>query len=223
MRQIILIFLLSIIVISCKSTSSSVITTKKEAIKKNKCNYNLGNRITSIEKKMTEQKLYFAKKDKLELEVIKIEPNKKINLDHNGEEDIVISSEDASYLSEQLVNNASDNLGSHYRTGGTSKSGFDCSGLMYATFKNFDIILPRVSTDMAKIGRVLQRNEIRKGDLIFFKTNGRKHINHVGMVIEAHGDDVKFIHSSTKYGVIISTTKDTYYGRTFAQVNRVIE
>lgn len=222
MRQIILILLLSIIVISCKPTSSSVITTKKEAIKKNKYDYNLGNRITSIEKKMTEQKLYFAKKDKRKLEVIKIEPNKKINLD-NGEEDIIISSEDAGYLSEQLVNNASDNLGSRYRTGGTTKNGFDCSGLMYATFKNFDIILPRVSTDMAKIGRVLQRNEIRKGDLIFFRTNGRKHINHVGMVIEANGDDIKFIHSSTKYGVIISNTKETYYGRTFAQVNRVIE
>lgn len=222
MRQIILILLLSIAVVSCKSTSPSVITTKKEAIKKNKYDYNLGNRITSIEKKMKEQKLFFAKIDNRELEVIKIEPNKTINLD-NGEEDIIISSEDANYLSEQLVNNASDNLGSRYKSGGISKKGFDCSGLVYATFKNFDIILPRVSTDMAKIGRVLQRNEIRRGDLIFFRTNGRKHINHVGMVLEADGDNIKFIHSSTKHGVIISTTQGTYYGRTFAQVNRVIE
>ena len=95
----------------------------------------------------------------------------------------------------------------HYRAGGTTPDGFDCSGLMYATFKKFDIILPRSSVDMAKIGRVLSTNEIQKGDLIFFKTNGRKVINHVGMVIEVTEDEIKFIHSSTQKGVIVSSNR----------------
>ena len=76
---------------------------------------------------------------------------------------------------------------------------------------------------MAKIGRRLNDDDIRKGDLIFFKTNGRSVINHVGMVTEVTDDEIKFIHSSTQKGVIISSTKETYYGRTFAQANRVLE
>jgi len=61
-----------------------------------------------------------------------------------------------------------------------------------------------------------------KGDLVFFRTNGRGVISHVGMVIENDGEEIKFIHSSTSKGVIISSTKEPYYKRTFAQANRVI-
>ena len=172
---------------------------------------------------MKEQKALANKKAETKpIEVIKIVPNKPIILDQ-GEEDVVISTEDASYFCEQLINNAIDNLGSRYQTGGTTKDGFDCSGLMYATFKKFDIILPRTSTDMAKIGRVLERNEVKKGDLIFFRTNGKHHINHVGMVVEVTEEEIIFVHSSTSKGVIYSSTKENYYGKNFAQVNRVIE
>ncbi|GAB1537825.1 hypothetical protein NUACC21_04790 [Scytonema sp. NUACC21] len=76
---------------------------------------------------------------------------------------------------------------------------------------------------MARIGRVLDRNEYRRGDLIFFRTNGRRTINHVGMITEVSSDEIKFVHSSTQLGVVVSSTKEPYYQRTFAQVNRVIE
>jgi cell wall-associated NlpC family hydrolase len=125
-------------------------------------------------------------------------------------------------LVEKLIDSASENLGVNYRSGGTTKKGFDCSGLMYVTFKNFDITLPRSSKDMAKIGTKINNNKIRKGDLIFFKTNGRSVINHVGMVVEVLPDEIKFIHSSTSRGVIISSTKEVYYGRSFAQANRIL-
>jgi cell wall-associated NlpC family hydrolase len=76
---------------------------------------------------------------------------------------------------------------------------------------------------MANLGKKLDRDQIKKGDLIFFKTNGRKRINHVGMVVEVTPDEIKFIHSSTQLGVVISSTAEPYYARTFAQVNRVLE
>mgnify|MGYP003411673080 FL=1 len=222
MKQLFALLLL-ILVASCKTQSSVVITSKKEAIKKNQYDYNVENRLNVIEAKMKEQKALANKKAETKpIEVIKIVPNKPIILDQ-GEEDVVISTEDASYFCEQLINNAIDNLGSRYQTGGTKKDGFDCSGLMYATFKKFDIILPRTSTDMAKIGRVLERNEVKKGDLIFFRTNGKHHINHVGMVVEVTEEEIIFVHSSTSKGVIYSSTKENYYGKNFAQVNRVIE
>ncbi|MBK9223953.1 MAG: C40 family peptidase [Flavobacterium sp.] len=146
----------------------------------------------------------------------------KKSFKRKNDDDYIASDEDTSYLVKQLINTASDNLGANYRAGGTTPDGFDCSGLMYATFKKFDIILPRSSVDMAKIGRVLSTNEIQKGDLIFFKTNGRKVINHVGMVIEVTEDEIKFIHSSTQKGVIVSSTKEPYYEKSFTQANRIL-
>jgi cell wall-associated NlpC family hydrolase len=72
------------------------------------------------------------------------------------------------------------------------------------------------------VGVVINTGEAQKGDLIFFKTNGRRQINHVGMVVEVNDDEIKFIHSSTSNGVIISSTKERYYGKNFSQINRVI-
>lgn len=129
----------------------------------------------------------------------------------------------ASPLAEQLIDNASENIGSPYKAGGTDKNGFDCSGLVFVTFKKAAITLPRKSIDMSKVGRVIDKEDIRKGDLIFFKTNGKSEINHVGLVVDVDGDEIKFIHSSSQLGVIISSTKEPYYGKTFAQANRIIE
>lgn len=126
-------------------------------------------------------------------------------------------------LVDQLIINATENIGTRYRSGGTTKAGFDCSGLMYSTFGNFDIKLPRSSIEQSRIGTKVNPEEAQKGDLIFFKTNGRRQINHVGMVIEVVDEEIKFVHSSTHGGVIISSTKEPYYERSFSQVNRVLE
>ncbi|WP_326399988.1 C40 family peptidase [Flavobacterium sp.] len=126
-------------------------------------------------------------------------------------------------LIDQIIQLASDKIGTRYRSGGTTTAGFDCSGFMYSTFGAFDIKLPRSSIEQSSVGEKINDENAQKGDLIFFKTNGRHHINHVGMVIEVAEDEIKFIHSSTHSGVIISSTKEPYYQRNFAQVNRVIK
>ncbi|REG98535.1 C40 family peptidase [Flavobacterium aquicola] len=133
---------------------------------------------------------------------------------------LTIANED---LIAQIIQSASDKIGTRYRSGGTTTAGFDCSGFMYSTFGAFDIKLPRSSIEQSAIGEKIDDVNAQKGDLIFFKTNGRRHINHVGMVIEVAADEIKFIHSSTHSGVIISSTKEPYYHRNFAQVNRVIK
>ena len=191
---------------SCKPTAT-IITSKKEAQEKGIYSLPQPKKgvVRSTEQKSSPKKV-----------------PKKSRLNEKNDDDYIASDEDTSYLVKQLINTASDNLGANYRAGGTTPDGFDCSGLMYATFKKFDIILPRSSVDMAKIGRVLSTNEIQKGDLIFFKTNGRKVINHVGMVIEVTEDEIKFIHSSTQKGVIVSSTKEPYYEKSFTQANRIL-
>ena len=122
-----------------------------------------------------------------------------------------------------MIDTASTNIGTRYRSGGTTKGGFDCSGLMVATFAAFEIKLPRSSIEQSSYGTKINTEEAQKGDLIFFKTNGRRRINHVGMVVEVCEGEIKFIHSSIRKGVIISSTRENYYKRSFAQVNRVLE
>ena len=123
-----------------------------------------------------------------------------------------------------LIAKASEHLGTRYRGGGTTSAGFDCSGLMFSTFKNIDMTLPRSSGSMAVgAGVRVERDQAQRGDLIFFTTNGRGSINHVGMITEIIGDEIKFIHSSVQSGVVISSTKEPYYAKRFIQINRVLE
>lgn len=133
------------------------------------------------------------------------------------------SSKKTSRLNEQIIDDATDKIGSPYRYGGTTKSGFDCSGLVFTTFQKNDISLPRTSYEMSKKGTIVKKNDCRKGDLIFFKTNGKSRINHVGIITEVDDDEIKFVHSSTQRGVIISSTKEDYYRKSFAQINRIVE
>jgi cell wall-associated NlpC family hydrolase len=126
-------------------------------------------------------------------------------------------------VADNLIANASDNLGIRYRSGGTTKAGFDCSGFVCYAFNAMDIKLPRSSGEMANVGLKINAQEAQKGDLIFFKTRGSRRINHVGVVVEVQGDEIKFIHSSTSSGVVISSTKEGYYHKNFVQVNRVLK
>ncbi|RED25311.1 NlpC/P60 family protein [Flavobacterium cutihirudinis] len=127
------------------------------------------------------------------------------------------------YIVNHLIETATDNVGVRYKAGGTTKNGFDCSGLVYTTFETENIKLPRSSFEQAKIGAIIPLKEAQKGDLIFFKTNKSKQINHVGLITEVNSSEIKFVHSSTSKGVIISSTKEPYYQNSFVQINRIIE
>lgn len=201
---------------ACKPTSA-IVTSKDEALKK-------GIYTQPVASKATVAKVKKTQRENTSKQVALAPSPKKISrINDENESDIFIETGDSNYLVDQLINTASDNLGVGYRGGGTTKAGFDCSGLMYSTFKKFDITLPRSSYQMAEIGTPVDLENAKKGDLIFFINRGQKRINHVGMIVEVNGDDVKFIHSSTQSGVIISSLKESYYDRTFKQVNRVIQ
>lgn len=126
-------------------------------------------------------------------------------------------------LVNNLIKKATDNIGVKYKAGGTTKNGFDCSGLVFTTFESENIKLPRPSYEQAKVGKIIKVSDAQKGDLIFFKTNRSKQINHVGLITEVNSNEIKFVHSSTSKGVIISSTKEAYYQNSFVQINRVLE
>lgn len=124
--------------------------------------------------------------------------------------------------SELVIATASSNIGTKYKSGGTDSDGFDCSGLMFSSFKTIAITLPRTSSEQATYGVKIDKNSAQKGDLIFFATNGSYTISHVGLITEVSENDIKFVHSSTSAGVIISSLNEEYYDKRFVQINRVI-
>lgn len=200
---------------------SQIITSKKEAEKKGV--YKKPTETTTQVKPTAEKAIAaYDKKAKDVKKPAKASSKPKNSIINDQEDKDLIFSPFENYVGMQMINNAMGFLGVRYSGGGTSLSGMDCSGMVTAVFNIFEKKLPRSSNEMAKVGQKVNKDEVQVGDLIFFKTNGRSVINHVGMVVEKIGDEIKFIHSSTSKGVIISSTEEPYYKRTFAQINRVI-
>jgi cell wall-associated NlpC family hydrolase len=124
---------------------------------------------------------------------------------------------------EDVISTALTYSGVRYRYGGTSRKGMDCSGLLYVSFLEHNVPLPRISYQMANEGNRIQITEVTKGDLLFFKTSKRgKKINHVGLVVAVQGDDVKFIHATTSRGVIVSSLQEGYWNYAFVKATRIL-
>lgn len=124
---------------------------------------------------------------------------------------------------DNIIDTALEFSGVRYKYGGTTKKGMDCSGLLYVAFGENNVKLPRVSYHMAEEGRRIDLRDVTKGDLLFFRTTkGAKRINHVGMVVTVERGEVKFIHSSTSRGVIVSSLREGYWNGAFVRATRVL-
>lgn len=105
-----------------------------------------------------------------------------------------------------LTDTASKYLGVPYKYGGTTTSGFDCSGFTSKVFSDLGIQLNRTSGSQYQQGTAVAKSDLQVGDLVFFNTSGSG-ISHVGIYI----GDGKMIHSQTGQGVSYSNVNDPYY------------
>lgn len=107
--------------------------------------------------------------------------------------------------------------GVSYRLGGTTKSGIDCSSFVQRTFiEQFGVALPRTTSEQESSGKSVNRNSLKAGDLVLFKTGRR--MKHVGIYI---GDN-KFVHASTSSGVIVSEMTNDYWNKRYYAGRRII-
>jgi cell wall-associated NlpC family hydrolase len=105
----------------------------------------------------------------------------------------------AKYLRRELAETARDFLGTPYEWGGESeRDGFDCSGLTMAVYRHNGLNLPRVAARQYRSGRPVSRNNLRKGDLVFFDTKRRGQPSHVGLYI----GNGRFIHAPSTGSVV---------------------
>lgn len=123
-----------------------------------------------------------------------------------------------------LIGFAKEHLSTRYRSGGTTKRGFDCSGFTRFCFSQFGISLPHSSAAQGTVGRSVDQAEAQPGDLILFKghSSGSSRIGHVGLITEVVGNRIKFIHSAWNGGVRYDYLHASYYQRRFMGVRRVI-
>ncbi|MDO6737726.1 NlpC/P60 family protein [Wenyingzhuangia sp. 2_MG-2023] len=121
----------------------------------------------------------------------------------------------------KIVATAKEYKGTRYKLGGITKRGMDCSGLVYTSFLENNIKLPRISREQAKIGKTIALNQTVPGDLVFFKTLNSKNINHVGIVIKNDSQNIQFIHAAFE-GVIVSSTQERYWHKNYIQAQRII-
>ena len=105
-----------------------------------------------------------------------------------------------------------DWLGTPYHFGGSNNRGIDCSAFVLTIFDySAHISLPRTAREQFTVGMKIKKSELEFGDLVFFHTYSRSFASHVGIYL---GDNL-FAHSSSRYGVTVSSLESTFYNKRF--------
>ncbi len=109
--------------------------------------------------------------------------------------------------------------GSRYIFGGTSRSGFDCSGFVrYILSHTQGVDLPRTATDQYYHGTPIERDQLQPGDLVFFRNTYKPGISHVG-IYTGNGN---FVHAANSHkGVREDSLDEPYFVKHYAGARRV--
>lgn len=155
------------------------------------------------------------------LDTINLKKNKAQKPNTFKYRDVLVSKKDQNTdKCQRIISIAKQKLGKRYVWGASgNKNTYDCSSFVKYVYKKNGIELPRTSIMQSKVGKFVKRDELRKGDLIFFDTSKRRrgYVNHVGIYI---GDN-KFIHaSSAKKKVVITSLNKTFYSNRYKGARR---
>lgn len=102
-----------------------------------------------------------------------------------------------------LVAYARSFVGQPYRAGGDNpKRGFDCSGFVHYVFAHYGLQLPRTSAEQARSGKEVARNEVRAGDIAYFRRSPQGRVFHVAIVVGVRSGEVQMVHATTSRGVV---------------------
>lgn len=120
--------------------------------------------------------------------------------------------------SNNVVQVAESYAGSRYVSGGSSPSGFDCSGFTQYVYGKCGVTLSRTSYTQATQGTAVNKSELQPGDLLLFHYYGSSSIGHVGIYV----GNGKFIHAAnSNRGVVYDSIESGYYADNYAGARRL--
>ncbi len=126
---------------------------------------------------------------------------------------------DSSGVASELITTALALKGTQYRNGGSEPSrGFDCSGFVQWVYAQHGTPLPRETREQYALGRKIDNDDVRPGDLVFFETVS-KGPSHVGIALGGG----EFVHAPSSRGVVRveSYTKNDYWARRWIGARRI--
>ncbi|WP_082306975.1 C40 family peptidase [Bacillus sp. FJAT-27245] len=115
---------------------------------------------------------------------------------------------------------AKRHIGTPFKWGGTSSTGFDASGFTQFVYKKSaaKLSLPRTSADQYKTGKAIPKKDLKEGDLVFFNTNG-KDVSCVGIFLGKN----KFITVTSSKGVSVQSMDTAYWKDRYVGAKRVLK
>ncbi len=126
-------------------------------------------------------------------------------------------SSSSSSAGQKLADYAVSLVGCPYVYGGTTTSGFDCSGFTQYCARQKGITIQRTATAQLQNGTKVSRDELQPGDLVFFGYGSTA--SHVGIYI----GDGKFVHAqNSSTGVVITSLSQTYYDSRYLTARRIV-
>jgi cell wall-associated NlpC family hydrolase len=177
--------------------------------------------IESHKQKSNSHKIVQAPKTKKQkIASINISPEKKLAANEKAEKTTLLNSISSGKTSTLELAAAKKQLGKRYVWGATGPRAFDCSGFTSYVCKKSGVNIPRTSIKQSKVGKRVDRKNLKPGDLVFFDTSKKRrgYINHVGIYL---GNN-KFIHaSSAKKKVVIASLEKPFYKARFKWGSRV--
>jgi cell wall-associated NlpC family hydrolase len=126
------------------------------------------------------------------------------------------SSEVRDQSAESASEVALSQVGVPYRYGGSSRSGFDCSGLVYYAYAQVGKQVPRTTGELWRSARPISEGELLEGDVLFFSIKGK--MSHVGLYL----GDGQFVHApSSAKRVSVARLDSGYYRQAFIRGGRL--
>jgi cell wall-associated NlpC family hydrolase len=111
---------------------------------------------------------------------------------------------------------ALEQVGVPYRYGGQSPRGFDCSGLVHYAYQHAGVSIPRTTTQLWTAARPVAGDELRAGDLLFFRIDGK--MSHVGLYL----GDQQFVHApQSGRTVAVASLEAPFYRQALIRGGRV--
>ena len=123
---------------------------------------------------------------------------------------------DADVVRSQVATTAMQMVGAPYQYGGFTPKGFDCSGLVYYSYRKAGLTIPRSSGEQFKAANPVDLDDVRPGDLLFFAK--RRSVDHVAIYLGKN----QFVHApSTGKRVSVARMSDPYYRDHFVAAGRL--